>query len=65
MNKIKPNDKIEARANPTKSFIKHKGTVIKIVATPTTKSRRTNTDFDDNENNFVNTFGSVSPTIIL
>lgn len=65
MNKIKPNEKTEARVNPTKSFIKHKGTVIKSVATPITKSRRTNTEFADSVNSLINTFGRVSPTIML
>ena len=65
MNMISPNDTIEALANPTKSFFKHKGTVTKSVAIPMTKSRRTNTELDVNENNLTITFVNVSPTIIL
>lgn len=65
INMIRPNDIIDALANPTKSFFKHKGTVTKSVAIPMTKSRRTNTEFDANENNLTITLVNVSPTIML
>lgn len=65
INIMRPKDRIDALANPTKSFFKHKGTVTKNVAMPITKSRRINTEFDANENNLTITLVNVSPTIIL
>lgn len=62
---MRKKDKKDALASPTKSFIKHSGTVTRSVAIPITKSRLTHIEFNDNENNLIKTFGNVSPTIIL
>lgn len=65
MNIIRKKDTIDALAKPTKFLIRHRGEVMKSVAIPITKSRRTKTEVAVTSNNLTITLVSVSPTMIL
>lgn len=65
INKMRKKDNTDALAKPTKFFIKHSGDVMKSVAMPITKSRRTKIEFAVTSNNLTITLVSVSPTMIL